>query len=183
MSKDIITGFRNFQYCLKGSGSNTPAALSGAMKISFKPQSASRSAVMRYENGGVAERTEVRGTGSTASLAIVSLPDSFLKDVLGYVKDNDGILIEGEHTSAHFYLLYETQGLTEPTRHILMDCVCSKPSFDVSTMSSNANIDTRSLEIVMNPVIDNQTVVYRKSVKRSENSTAFDNWFGLITSG
>jgi hypothetical protein len=50
-------------------------------------------------------------------------------------------------------------------------------------MSSNANIDTRSLEIVMNPVIDNQTVVYRKSVKRSENSTAFDNWFGLITSG
>ena len=182
MSKDYSVGFRNFKYCLVSKwGTVSPIALPGAMKISIKPKTTSRTVTARLDSGNVTERTETYGAGSTATLSIISLPDSFLTDVLGYIKGADNVLIEGDRKIVHFSLLYETQGLIEPTRHILLDCVCSKPDFDVTTMSNNIGIDARTLSITCDPHIDSTTkkAYYHKSVKRSENSTLYDNWFGL----
>lgn len=185
MIKDYSTGFRNFKYCMKNGGSvAAPVPLPGAMKISRKPQTTSRALSVRLNDGSIVTYTEILETATAATLSIVSLPDEFLIDVLGYFRAEDGSLYEGRQPVAHFTLLYETQGFTEPTRHRLFDCVCSKPSFDVTSMGSTPSIDTRSLELFINPdIVMSGKAYYEQKIRRSENAKLYDTWFGMIPQG
>lgn len=181
-------GFKGFRYALKSSYGtySRPVLLKGAMKISFKPQTVSRTLLCRLNDGSVRNVNSMRDNGITASVAVADLPDDFKVDVLGYVRDSDGSLFEGIQEEVHFALLYETQGKTEPTRHMLLDCVCSKAAYDANTKSNNPAIDTRSLELIVNPSTGNSYMSgtmayakYRREIKRSQNAQLFDTWFGL----
>ena len=187
MSKSYNTGFKNFQYVLSGGISTVPAPLPGAMKISFKPTTASRTFRVRLSDGTMSSISKTIDAGKTAQLTIIDLPESFLKSVLGYVKASDGTLYEGQQTEVHFSLLYEMQGATEATRHLLYDCVCVKPSYDATTISAKPSIDTRTLDLLISPSTKESTTAekvyygkYERTVKRSDNATLYDTWFGLL---
>lgn len=186
MGVTYSTGFKNFQYALISNGGySAPVPLPGAMKISFRPRTASRTLSIRLSDGTISSTSKTADDGMTAQLAIIDLPEKFLKDVLGYVKAADSTLYEGKQTEVHFALLYETQGATEPTRHMLFDCVCIKQGYDATTKSSTPGIDTKSLELIMNPNTTAGSAAYgkyKRQVKRSDNTTLYDNWFGLVSS-
>ena len=186
MSKSYNTGFKNFQYVVHGGISTVPAPLPGAIKISFKPTTASRTLKVRLSNGTMMSTSKTIDAGKTAQLSIVDLPEGFLKSVLGYNKASDGTLYEGQQSEVHFMLLYETQGATEPTRHLLYDCVCVKPSYDATTISAKPGIDTKTLDLLISPSMKDGTTAekvyygkYERTVKRSDNATLYDTWFGL----
>lgn len=180
MAKEYNRGFRLFHYSLKNGGRySTPAALPGAIKIAFKPQTGARTVSVRYTDGSAATSSQIIDGGTTAAVSVVSLPEDFLTDVLGYYKATDGSMYQGQQTAVHFALMYETQGIEEPTRHILLDCVCTKPEFDASTISSTPSIDTRSLQLILNPITINGKQYYSRSIKQSDNSELFETWFGL----
>lgn len=165
------TGFRNFAYKISG-GTMTP--LEGAQKLSFTVQSAARELMVRTASG-MAAYTENVETGRKADLEIVQLPVSFLVDVLGYTLV-DGILTEGLHRPVHFSLFYEQQTDGEPIRTQLYDVCCTRPNFDVTTMTNRPSVDIRKLSLVVNA--DQSEQVYSQSVSREDNAEAFDTWFG-----
>ena len=186
MSKSYNTGFKNFQYVVHGGISTVPAPLPGAIKISFKPTTASRTLKVRLSDGTMSSISKTIDAGKTAQLSIVDLPEGFLKSVLGYNKASDGTLYEGQQSEVHFMLLYETQGATEPTRHLLFDCVCVKPSYDATTISAKPGIDTKTLDLLISPSLAEGYSAdvpkygkYERTVKRSDNATLYDTWFGL----
>ena len=189
MSGAYNAGFRGFRYALKSGGTySRPALLRGAMKISFKPQTAGRALLCRLDDGSVRNVNSMRDNGITASVAVADLPDDFKINVLGYVRASDGSLYEGRQEEVHFALLYETQGKTEPTRHMLLDCVCTKAAYDANTKSNTPAIDARSLELILNPEKDDSYVLspisygkYRREIKQSQNAQLYDTWFGLET--
>ncbi|MGF2525966.1 hypothetical protein ACQUW0_26965, partial [Ralstonia pseudosolanacearum] len=63
--------------------------------------------------------------------------------------------------------------------HSYLDCVCRKPKFDVTTLSASPRIDTQKLEVIANRDIFG-TGKYQKSVKASDNSTIYNNWFSQL---
>lgn len=186
MGKTYNLGFKNFQYVLKNGGITAPPApLPGAIRIAFKPRTASRTLSVRMADGTMSSISKTADDGITAQLSIVDLPEAFLKSVLGYNKATDGTMYEGQQPEVHFALLYETQGATEPTRHMLFDCVCIKPTYDATTKSSSPSIDTKTLDLLISPNMAEGSAAYgkyKRQVKRSDNSTLYDNWFGLVTS-
>lgn len=185
MSKTYNLGFKNFKYVVRNGGiQSPPAALPGAIKISFKPRTASRTLSVRLSDGTMSSISKTMDDGITAQLSIVDLPEDFLKNVLGWTKATDGTMYEGQQPEVHFTLLYETQGATEPTRHMLFDCVCLKPTYDATTKSASPSIDTKTLDLLISPNLTENSAAYgkyKRQVKRSENSTLYDNWFGLVT--
>lgn len=173
-------GFKNFYYSVRtAAGAQTPKPLDGAIKLSFKPQSKSTEHTLRGESQSVSEYTEETiETKKNASLDIISLPDSFLVDVLGYYIDENGVMMEGEQKPVHFALLYETTYGNDLIRYEQIDCLCTKPSFDVSTISETPSIDTRSLELIINK--DIKSGFYSKQIRKSTNPEIFEKWFDKV---
>lgn len=173
-------GIRNVNYCLKTGGSiSAPFPLNGAVGISFTPQTTPRTIAVRPDKGGQIQHTDFIETGKQASLEILSLPVSFLTDILGYETDENGILYEGAFKSVHFVLLYEEQNEDIPVRHLLYDVVCSKPSFDATTMTNTLGVDKRNLSLVINQDEDHECR-YSQSISEADDKALFDSWFHLV---
>lgn len=170
------TGFRNFAYKVSG-GTKTP--LAGAQKLSFTSQNASRELTVRVGSGAAAYAENIE-TGRTADLDIVQLPVSFLVDVLGYTVDENGVLTEGLlNRPVHFSLFYETQTDGEPIRTQLYDVCCTRPNFDVTTMTNKPSVDIRKLKLTINADL-RSTKNFGRSVSREDSAEQFDTWFGEV---
>lgn len=170
------TGFRNFAYKING-GTMTP--LKGAQKLSFASQNANRDLTVRVGSSAAAYSENIE-TGRTADLDIVQLPVSFLVDVLGYTVDKNGVLTEGLlHRPVHFSLFYENQTDGEPIRTQLYDVCCTRPNFDVTTMTNKPSVDIRKLKLIINADLRN-TKAFERSVSREDSAEQFDTWFGEV---
>ncbi len=168
-------GFKNFHYCPRGLGA-VPRAMPGAVRLTRAPDM--QEIKVRPDTHGIpAEYTAgYRDRGIKLGLEIVSLPVQFLVDVLGYVQEASGVLVEGKHPAVHFALLYETRSLAGPVRHCYYDCVCQKPKFDATTLSASSRFDTRILELTVNRDIFGSGG-YKESIARADNAEMFDEWF------
>lgn len=170
-------GFKNFHYCLRTANA-VPVPMPGAVRLTREPD-LSEIKIVPDTAGSCSEYVAAyRDKVIKLGLEIVSLPVSFLTDVLGYTTDANGVLIEGEHPAVHFALLYETRGGVI-TRHSYLDCVCRKPKFDATTLSGSAKFDTRSLEIVANRDIFGMGK-YKKSVTEEQSASVFAAWFNAL---
>ena len=167
-------GIRNCAYKISG-GNMSP--LIGAQKLSFATQNAKRDMIVRVGSGAAAYSEDYE-TGRTADLSIVQLPVSFLVDVLGYTVSENGVLTEGLlNRPVHFSLFYETQTDGEPIRTQLYDVCCTRPNFDVSTMTNKPSVDIRKLKLTINADLRN-TKTFGRSVSREDSAEQFDTWFG-----
>ncbi len=172
---DYSIGFSEFHYSVRG-GALLP--LAGAVKIGFKPQMNERSIQVRLLDGSFAVYSEVYDLNEKASIEIISLPEHFLINILGYTRDESGVLYAGIYKPVHFSLFYEERNEGTATRHQLYDVVCTKPDFDASTMTNRLSVDTRRLELVINRDIRN-TGYYKRQIRKEDNSELFERWFGL----
>lgn len=180
--RDYSTGISNCMYAVRGS--NVKKRLNGAVKLSFKPSPEDRTLIVRGNSGGVMQITDTRRSGiRQATLEIVSLPVSFLVDVLGWTQDSNGVLYEGLQPDVGISLYYETENGGRPIRHQLYDCVVCAPNFDVSTITGRLSADTRKLDIIINPYRNNyyrdiNSDKYSRQIAREDNPTLFNSWFG-----
>ena len=175
---DAYCGFRNFHYCLRTANA-VPVAIPGAIRLSRDPMSDEVKIFPGVPGAPIDYIVGYHDKGIKLGLEIVTLPQQFLIDVLGY-ELTDGVLIEGEHPIVHFALLFETQNAGgEPVRHSYLDCVCKKPKYDVTTLAQSSRIDTRKLELIANKDIYG-SLKYKKSVTASQNLTVFNNWFNQL---
>ncbi len=175
--RDAYCGFKNFHYCLRTANA-VPVPMPGAVRLTREPNMQEIKIVPNIIGAPAEYVAAYRDNGLRLGLEIVSLPVSFLTDVLGYTIDANGVLIEGEHPAVHFALLYETRGGVI-TRHSYLDCVCRKPKFDATTLSGSAKFDTRSLEIVANRDIFGSGK-YKKSVTEEQSASVFAGWFNAL---
>lgn len=175
--RDYNTGIQNCMYAIHGS--STKKQLNGAIKLSFRPSSGDRKLLVRDSKGAAMQYTDVRRSNTRqATLEIVSLPVSFLIDVLGWTQDSSGVLYESIQPDIHISLFYETENGGHPIRHQLYDCVVCSPSFDVSTMTRQLSVNPRKLDIIVNP--DRSTGKFSRQIARDDNTTLYNNWFESV---
>ena len=104
-------------------------------------------------------------SGYDGSLEVARVNEGFLKDVLGYVEDDDNILVESSASTkqtTYFALLFEFDGDQQATKHCLYKCSASRPDLASQTTGEGGSIDpqTETLNITAVPRADTDKYIH-----------------------
>lgn len=157
----------------------TPVALKGAVSLSMEPQGDSSP----FYADNIVYYTSVANNGYEGDLELALIPDSFLTDILGMVKNTDNVIYEDAGANpVHFALLFQFEGDQKATRHVLYNCTATRPSAAGSTKEDSIEPETESVSITA-------TTIYVSSLQKDipkakttvdTTSTIYDGWFSNV---
>lgn len=157
----------------------TPVAIPGAVNLSAAPSGDSAD----FFADDSIYFSDAANQGYEGDLEVALVPESFLTDILGEVKDSNGALIENaDATTSPFALLFEVQGDVKGRRICFYNCSAARPNQDASTAESSKTPATQTLSIKMLPRLSDKQV---KAVLplTDENKTTYDNFFKSVYDG
>ena len=180
----IKYGIKNVYFAVATIASNgsatysTPKALPGAVSLSLDPQGDTN----KFYADNIVYYTSVANNGYEGDLEVAKLNDDFLKDILGYAADTNGVLYEDANAPVvHFALMFQFEGDTHARRHVLYNCTCNRPSVSGSTKEDSIEPQTETVTITATTVYNatlNKDVV-KASVTPTE-STEYNGWNNAV---
>ena len=124
----------------------TPVALPGAVSLNLDAEGETSA----FYADGIVYFRSVSNNGYSGDLEIALIPDWFREDILGEVKDSNGVLVENNKDvePVYFALLFEVDGDKHSTRHVFYNCcVSTRPTVESKTREENIEPGTESLSI------------------------------------
>ena len=157
---------------------SSPKALPGAVSLSLEPQGDSSP----FYADNIVYYTSVANNGYEGDLELAKVPDDFCKDVLGYVEDGAGALVEDANSSVvHFALLGQFEGDAHAKRFVMYNCVAKRPTLAGSTKQESIEPQTETINIscttVYNAVLD--TDVVKASISEATTG-AYTSWLTSV---
>lgn len=150
MANKIKYGLQNVYYSkitVSTSGVETyatPVALPGAVSLSLDAEGD----MNKFYADNMIYWQQASNNGYSGSLELAMLPDSFRKDILEEVEDNNGLLVEKNIVATTaFALLFEFAGDESSKRGVLYNCAVTRPSVSGSTTQESIDPQTETLEI------------------------------------
>ena len=125
------------------------------------------------------------GQGSySGDLEVARVNEDFLKDVLGYVEDNDKILVESAASvqqTTYFALLFQFEGDQRSIQHCLYKCSASRPDIASETTGENGSIDpkTETLTITAVPRVDADKYIHIQT-QESTTTAVVEAWYTAV---
>ncbi len=155
-------------------------ALAGAVSLSLS-SSASKS-VFRADNEDY--YVSYGEGGYEGDLEVARINENFLKDVLGYVEDNDKILVEAGaafKTVNYFALVFEFDGDQKATKHCLYKCSASRPNIASQTTGEGGTTDpqTETVTITAVPRIDADKYIHLQT-QDSTSTAVVEAWYSAV---
>lgn len=146
-SKELVRfGLKNTYYALWDASTGeykTPVKMPGAVSLNISPEGDSTTF---YADDKPYFAVTANG-GYTGTLEIAAVTDDMLVDLLGYVKDANGALVEdADAQPASFALLFEVGSNLEDARFAMYNCTVARPSVERKTKESSIDVSTESLE-------------------------------------
>ena len=128
----------------------------------------------------IAYYTSVPNNGYEGDWEVAKLPDEVLTNILGFVEDSNGVLVEDAGAPVkHFALAFQFEGDAHARRHILYNCTMSRPSVSGSTKEETIEPQTESVTItatsIYNATLDKDIV--KASATQADSATAYAAWF------
>lgn len=123
--------------------------------------------------------------GYGGDLEIAMIPEWFRTDILGDIKDSNGVLIENaDAPTVYFALLFEFTGDTKGIRHVLYKTSVTRPKIEGKTKEDSVEVKTDVLTLSSVPCkfnINGQDVMTPKG-KTDENTTdaTYNNWYNTV---
>lgn len=180
MSNKVKYGLKNVYYAVATIDSNneatygTPVRWPGAVNLSLDAQGE----VTKFRADNIDYWIGQSNNGYEGDFESALIPDSFRKDVLNEIEDNNGILLEdaGAKTT-YFALLFQFEGDVNGTRHVMYKCSASRPSVTGETTDENIEPQTETLTItaaaIHNAALDKDIV----KGKCAEDNQNYSTWF------
>lgn len=184
MSNKVRFGLKNVHYAPATISANntatfeTPVAIPGAVSLELDMQG---------------ERTKFRAdnidywignsnNGYEGDLEMALFPDQFKIDVLGYVKDSHDVLFEDvDATGRPFALLFEFEGDANATRHVLYNCIATRPNLSGRTTEETITPETERATITASSIFN---AVLNKNVAKAsvtpDQTAQYNGWFGTV---
>lgn len=154
----------------------TPVPIPGAVSLGMDPQGANEP----FYADNVAYYVVTSNTGYEGDLEIAMVPDSFRKDILGDIEDENGVLIEQTEAVAQtFALLFQFEGDDKGTRHVLYKCTATRPSVGSSTKEETTNVQTESLTIRAASIYNaklQKNIVKGKCLNDGKSAAQYATW-------
>lgn len=123
----------------------TPVALPGAVSLSLDQEGETN----KFRADNIDYYTSISNSGYSGDLELALIPDSFLIDVMGEVKDStSGLQYElADAKPAAFALLFQFEGDVKNTRHVLYNCKATRPSLGSQTTDTTIEPVTETITI------------------------------------
>lgn len=158
---------------------STPVALAGAVSISLDAQGDTT----KFYADNIVYFTTVANNGYEGDLELAKVPDTFLTDCLGYIRDASGVLVEDAGANpAHFALMFQFEGDVNAKRTVLYNCVASRPQISGSTKEENIEPQTETISItattVYNAILNKDLV--KASCTETSASAAYNSWLSAV---
>lgn len=185
MANRVKFGLKSLYYAictLASDGSatyGTPVAWPGAVSITLDGQGENAN----FYADNVIYYTGNGASGYSGSVETALVPESFLKDVLGMVKDTKGVIAEAADAPVQpFALLFEFDGDESATRHVLYRCTASRPAVSSATKNDSFEVQTETVDIMASSVFNtglNCDLVKAKTGDTVDSST-YNGWFSAV---
>lgn len=154
----IKYGLKNVYYAvatIANDGSATyaaPKAIPGAVSLSMEPQGSNEpfyaDNIVYYVSNG--------NTGYEGDLEVALIPDSFKKEVLGFLQDTNGVLVEDiAAPTVHFALLFQFEGDQKATKHVMYNCTATRPTAAGNTKEDTVSPETETITVTATSVYNN----------------------------
>lgn len=158
-----------------------PVPIPGAVNLSLEPQGDTSP----FYADNIAYYIGISNTGYEGDLEIARVPDSFKKDILGYIASEKNVLIENAGAEpVHFALLFQFEGDARATRHVMYNCTAARPSTTGATKTENVEPQTESLTITATSIyiagIDDGIDVVKGESTEQTNAETYSGWFSAV---
>lgn len=141
----IKYGIKNVKYAVATIASNGSATygtvkdLPGAVSLSL----AAQGETSPFYADNIVYYTSVANNGYEGDLELARVPEGFLKDVLGNLTGGNSLVYEDANANpVHFALLFQFEGDATARRHVMYNCVASRP--DVASQTKNESIEPQT---------------------------------------
>lgn len=158
----------------------TVKALAGAVSLSMS-STASKS-VFRADNEDY--YVSYGEGGYEGDLEVARTNEDFLKDVLGYLEDDDKILVESSaafKTVNYFAIMFEFDGDQRETKHCLYKCSASRPDIASQTTGENGSIEpqTETLTLTAVPRADADKYIHIQT-QETTSTAVTEAWYTAV---
>ena len=160
----------------------TPIAIPGAVRLT---PAAVGQPVKFYADNKIYFSTTTND-GYTAELEMALVPDAVLAEMLGWLIDDNGMVVEiADGTPKKFALLGQMEGDDKNRRFVYYDCEASRPAKENKTKGESIEPATDVLSLTILPidiVIDGKTQKVPKGTMElsATNATAYNSFFGSV---
>ena len=154
----------------------TPVAIPGAVSLSMEPQGDNTT----FYADNIAYWVGNGATGYQGDLEVALIPESFKTDILGFVADANGVLVEDLNSEiGHFALLFQFEGDQKATRHVLYNCTCTRPAAAGQTKGESVEPQTETITITATSVYFASLGkdVPKASTAAGTDTTEYNGWF------
>lgn len=152
----------------------TPVRIYGAVTLSVSPD-ITRTAIAADDNPEYAVTME--DNGYTGDIEFQVLTDADRVALFGSTVNSDGVLIESkDDVPKPTALLFEFDGDANKTRHVLYNCLCTKPSVESETGKTNK---TDKCSFTARPAEDTG-YIKAKAANTTTGKAKYDSWFTAV---
>ena len=178
----IKYGIRNvtlFPATIAADGSatyGTAIPVPGAVSLSLDQQGETN----KFYADNIVYYTSVANNGYEGDFEVAKLPDDVLTDILGYIEDTNGVLVEDTGASVvHFAMAFQFEGDAHARRHILYNCTMNRPSVSGATKEESIEPQTETVTITATTVWNAtlQKDIVKASATEADSATAYAAWF------
>lgn len=159
-----------------------PIAIPGA--VTFTPEAQGDSYTFYADNSNYYSYTT--DNGDAGDLEMAYFPDEFLIDVLGWIKDDNGVLLElAGQPQKPFALLFEVQGVDfdgslNPIRQVYYNVTGAKPSTEYSTTEEGIEVQTTTMPITCATLTFPDIGQLAKARVTKKDGAVYDNFFNAV---
>lgn len=185
MANKIKYGLRNVYYAVATIASNgsatygTPVAFPGAVTLTLDAQGD----LTPFYADDIEYWVSNGNNGYSGSFETAKVTDDFKKDILGYVVDGHGALVENQNAqTVHFALMFEFQGDEKATRHIMYNVTASRAASTGSTRAENVEPQTETINLsatsIYNATLDLDIV--KAELTKGVYDTGYEAWYTTV---
>lgn len=183
MANKVKYGLKNVYYAVATLGADnsatyaTPKAIPGAVEMSLDAEGE----VTKFRADNIDYWVGQSNNGYSGSLTFALIPDDFKKDVLGYIEDTNGVLVEdADAAGAPFALLFQFEGDANATRHVLYNCSASRPGVNGQTTDTTIEPNTEELNITASSIFNDDIDKNIVKAKCNEGDAQYATWNSAV---